>query len=53
MVQVYADLVEAGIRTIEQVPYRIRRQVIEELERRERGTILSYPKAVFMNNGGN
>ena len=35
MVQVYADLVEAGIRTIEQVPSRIRQQVIEELERRK------------------
>lgn len=34
MIKVYADLVEKGQKTIEEVPARIRPQVIEELIRR-------------------
>ena len=34
MVKVYADLVQKGEKTIDQVPARIRPQVIEELIRR-------------------
>ena len=34
MIKVYADLVEKGQKTIDQVPARIRLQVIEELIRR-------------------
>ena len=34
MIKVYADLVEKGQKTIDQVPARIRPQVIEELIRR-------------------
>ena len=34
MVKVYADLIEKGLRTLEQVPERIREGVKEELERR-------------------
>lgn len=35
MVKVYADLVEAGLRTIDQVPSRYRAAVEEELRRRQ------------------
>ena len=34
MATVYADLIEKGLRTLEQVPERIREEVKEELERR-------------------
>ena len=34
MVKVYADLIEKGLRTLEQVPERIREEVKEELDRR-------------------
>ena len=34
MVKVYADLIEKGLRTLEQVPERISEEVKEELERR-------------------
>lgn len=34
MVKVYADLIEKGEKTLEQVPLRIREQVREELIRR-------------------
>ena len=34
MIKVYADLVQKGEKTIDQVPARIRLQVIEELIRR-------------------
>ncbi len=34
MVKVYADLIEKGLRTLEQVSERIREEVKEELERR-------------------
>lgn len=34
MIKVYADLVEKGQKTLDQVPARIRSQVIEELIRR-------------------
>lgn len=34
MVQVYADLIVKGKKTIDQVPLKIREQVIEELNRR-------------------
>ena len=34
MVKVYADLIEKGLRTLEQVPERIREEVKEERERR-------------------
>lgn len=34
MAKVYADLIEKGLRTIEQVPVSIRKEVEEELKRR-------------------
>lgn len=37
MAKVYADLIEKSLRTIEQVPVSIRKEVEEELKRRGRG----------------
>ena len=34
MIKVYADLIEKGEKTIDQVPARIRPQVVEELKKR-------------------
>ena len=34
MIKVYADLIEKGEKTIDQVPTKIRPQVVEELKKR-------------------
>lgn len=39
MVKLYATLIEKGLKTIEDVPLRIRAEVEQELERRQRENV--------------